>query len=716
MFVNAQITTQNTMSPEQLVQQILVGQGVVVSNVEYNNSLVNAQSIQGNTLSFASSSFPFSSGVFLRTNGGTGNVNFDPDLNALATNTVTNGVVLEFDFIPSGDTVSFRYMFASSEYPTYVCSGFNDVFGFFISGPGISGPYQNSGENIALIPGGNIPVSINTVNSGTSGGAGNPSTCAAQDPNWQSNSIYYTTSYALMAGYPYNGGTVVMTAVSQVQCGQTYHIKLAISNVGDTALDSGVFLEADSFSAEAVDISVATVGGDTTVIEGCTDATFYFTRPLTQLDDTLEVSYGISGDATMGTDYNNLPNPVVFLPGEDSIVLTLNPVMDGIDETPEFVTLTATTITECGDTIVSTGTLWIIDGPDLPINESDPTIFCPNDSVPVTATASGGFAPYTITWSYGGQTGTSAFVPGNANGTYDYYVFAEDACGNTGTDTVTVTVNQTLAIDTMNATPTASCQNTGIVWGLGEGMTGQPLYHWEGPGTGGSYQIDASVLQNLPSGWYIFTIEDNVCSVTDSIFVDVELPPVASFTVTPPSGCSPLAVTIANTSQNSVNYAWDFGNGNTLNTTNLSNPIDQIYPNNGVIRLISSRGPCADTAYQAITIAICGCTSPEALNYNPMATVDDGSCVFPDPTVEAPNVFTPNGDGSNDVFELKTTYAVKVEIKIMNRWGITMYEGTDATAFWDGEGASEGVYFYTYTVTGMLGDELTGHGFVQLFR
>lgn len=714
----AQINTQNTMTPEQLVQNILVGQGVLVSNVRYNGSLVNAQSIQGNALSFTSSSFPFSSGVYMRTNGGTGTVGYDQDLNDLATNTVTNGCIIEFDFVPSGDTISFRYMFASAEYPTYVCSGFNDVFGFFISGPGFNGTFQNNGENVALIPGGNIPVSINTVNSGTAGGAGTPSTCAAQDPNWQSNAIYYTTAYSGSTGYPYNGGTVAMTATAQVQCGQTYHIKLAISNVGDQALDSGVYLEADSFASEAVDISVATVGGDTTVIEGCTDATFYFTRPGTQADDSLIVTYDISGTATMGVDYNNLPNPVVFEPGQDSIIITLFPIADNETEAPETVTLTAMTITECGDTIISIGTLYIIDGPDLPINESDVTVYCPNDSIPVTATASGGFAPYTITWSYAGQTGTSAYVPGMSNGSYDYYVNAVDACGNTGTDTVTVIVNQTLAVDDIGSNPTASCQSTGVVWGTGTGITGQPLYHWEGPGEGGPFQIDASVMQNLPSGWYYFSIEDDVCSVNDSIFVDMEEPPVASFTALPTGGCSPLSTTFTNTSQNSTMYAWNFGNGNTLNTADVNVQPGQVYTETSIVQLIASKGACSDTAEMVITISICGCMDPNAVNYNPLANLDDGSCIYPEPTVEIPNVFSPNGDGVNDVFELKTTYATDIELTIVDRWGVVMYQGSglDPAPIWNGAEATEGVYFYTYRIKGMTDIELEGHGFVQLFR
>ncbi len=720
----SQISVTNTQAPNNLVQNVLMGNGVVASNITYNGSAVNAQTIQGNVTYFDATGtlFPIATGVLLTTGNGvaaigpnssgsftnnspaTPNVSADADLNAIANGSVTNGAILEFDFVPSGDTVSFRYVFGSDEYPEFSPSSFNDAFGFFLSGPGISGPYTNGAVNIALIPGTSTPVTINNVG----------------DAN---NTQYYVDNLNGAAYGPaiqYDGTTVVFTAVSQVQCGQTYHIKLAISNVGDQSYDSGVFLEADSFSSEAVDISVATVSGDTTVIEGCTNATFYFTRPVTQANDSLIVSYGISGDATMGVDYNNLPNPVIFEPGVDTIIITLNPTQDGITEVPEFVTLTATTITECGDTIVTTGTLWIVDGPTLNITESDVNIYCPNDSVPVTATASGGFGPYTVTWPYNNHTGTSNYLPAMTNGTYNYVVNAIDACGNTGTDTVTIVLNQTLAVDTMNATMASSCQNNGVVWGLATGLTGQPQYHWEGPGQGGPNQIDASVLQNLPPGWYYFTVTDNVCSVYDSIYVDQEPPPVADFNTNVFSGCSPLSVLITNTSQNANMYSWDFGNGNTLNTSDLSTPINQVYTNDGVIRLIASKGPCADTMWVSIDTDICGCMDPEAINYNPAANVDDGSCIFPTPEVEVPNVFSPNGDGVNDLFQLTTKYATNIKITIVDRWGLPMVEVEGVNPTWDGKvdglEAVEGVYFYQYEITGMAGAHLEGHGFVQLFR
>ena len=726
--IHAQITVQNTQSPASLVQNVLMGTGVVASNITYNGSAVNAQMPQGNITFFNNngSAFPITTGVLLTSGNGiaavgpnnvgsfsnnvpaTPSVATDPDLIAISNDDPTNGVVLEFDFVPAGDTISFRYVFASEEYPEFVNAGFNDAFGFFLSGPGITGPYSNSSVNIALVPGTATPVTIDNVS---------PST----------NSAYYVDNVngvAYGTSIQYDGTTVVLTANASVQCGQTYHIKLAICNIADNGWDSGVFLEADSFSSEAVDIAVATVTGDTTVIENCTSAQFIFSRPQTQLGDTLLVNYDIGGTAIMapnaGFDYNNLPNPITFLPGEDTIILNLFPNQDGITESPETVIITATTITECGDTIVTTGTLYIIDGPILPINESNPTVFCANDSVLVTATASGGFAPYTYSWSYAGQTGSSAYVPIFQNGTIDYYVTATDQCGNTGTDTVTVTMNQTLAIDTMMTFPASACTPDGAVSGVGQGITGQPSYHWEGPNTGGPNQIDATVMQNLAPGWYVFTITDNVCSVTDSVFLTSEPGPIADMTLSAVGGCNPLTVTFTNNSQNATTYEWYFDNGNNVTVNDLSSQTQTYTSSGDEIALIAINGPCRDTAFASVEIVECGCTDPSATNYDPTAVQNDGSCIYPEPSVIVPNIFTPNGDSNNDVFKLTTVNAVEVILKINNRWGNNVYEGSGLDPHWDGKIngtlAPVGVYFVQYTVRGLMGKEITGQGFLQLIR
>ena len=161
-------TYQNTLTPAQLVQDVLIGTGVVASNITFNGTAANANSIQTAGQTFSATGFPFANGVYLKTAGAS--VITDPDLSAIASGNPTNGAILEFDFVAVGDSLVFNYVFASSEYTGYTCSSFNDAFGFFLSGPGLSGPYTNGAVNLALVPGGNIPVTINTVNSGVPSG------------------------------------------------------------------------------------------------------------------------------------------------------------------------------------------------------------------------------------------------------------------------------------------------------------------------------------------------------------------------------------------------------------------------------------------------------------------------------------------------------------------------------------------------------------------
>ncbi|MBL7787588.1 MAG: choice-of-anchor L domain-containing protein [Chitinophagales bacterium] len=159
------------------------------------------------------------------------NTSGDPDLESLIPTFPTNDAsVLEMDIVSLEDTIVFEYVFGSEEYLEWVGSSFNDVFGFFISGSGIDGV-----QNIALIPNTDIPVSINNVNDVTNStyyvdnGDGNTAPQNADD--------FYVQ---------YDGLTTVLTATAIVTPGETYHIKIAVADAGDSALDSGVFLSTAS--------------------------------------------------------------------------------------------------------------------------------------------------------------------------------------------------------------------------------------------------------------------------------------------------------------------------------------------------------------------------------------------------------------------------------------------------------------------------------------
>lgn len=736
-FSNAQIVVTNTQSPEQLVQNVLLGFGVTASNITYNGSPVDALNIQGNTTFFdaTGTAFPINSGVLLTTGNGAGaigpnnspsftdnapptpNVASDPHLSAIASASPTNGAVLEFDFVPSGDTISFNYIFGSDEYPEFSPSTFNDAFGFFLWGPGITGPfalggYPGGGENLAIIPGTTLPVTINNLGPGI-----------GQYPQFYNDNL---NGAAYGSAIQYDGTTVTLSANASVQCGQTYHIKLAICNVGDQAFDSGVFLQANSFASEAIQVAVATVSGDTTVIEGCSTAELQFIRPQSQIGDTLTISYDITGTAINGIDYPLLPNPVTFFPGDDTLTLVIDPIADGIPDNMEFITITTTTITVCGDTIVSSGTLWIIDSVDIDVNVPDPTIFCANDSVQVVAEVlSGGEAPYTFVWNDpNSQTTDTAYLASVQNtnsGTIDYIVTATDDCGYTGTDTVTITLDQTLSIDSFFVQNANACNPTGAASAFfsGDSTNAQSglVWNFEGPGQPGATQVNASVITNVPSGWYFVTLTDAVCEVSDSIFIDIDEPPTASFSPTNATGCSPVTINFVNSSQNTTNYVWMFGDGSPNETsTNASHTFTQT---STVTLIAADASGCADTTSALITVVPCGCTDPTATNYDPNAVQDDGSCIFPIPSVIAPNVFTPDNDGTNDVFFLKSENTTGIKLTITNRWGNLIYEGEGMSPTWDGTNMSgkpveDGVYFYYYEASGTADQVITGHGFVHV--
>uniref|UniRef100_UPI002FDAE78B choice-of-anchor L domain-containing protein n=1 Tax=Flavobacterium sp. TaxID=239 RepID=UPI002FDAE78B len=288
---HGQLIVNNTaQTPAQLVQSVLLGDGVTVSNITFNGSALNASQVRDQVGFFSTGVNPtnlgLDSGIILATgnaqvavgpNNANGATNAaanpiagDPDLAALASGNIRNVAILEFDFVPTGTDLSFRFVFGSEEYPEYVDDTFNDVFGFFLSGPGITGPYSGGAINIALVPFTSIPIAINNVNGGYAPG------CPTVLPGG-ANSLYYVNNCG-GATIQYDGFTTDITARAEVQCGQTYHIKLAIANVVDNLFDSAVFIQANSFGSNPVDLGADLVeSGGNALCEGQTvdlDTTF----------------------------------------------------------------------------------------------------------------------------------------------------------------------------------------------------------------------------------------------------------------------------------------------------------------------------------------------------------------------------------------------------------------------------------------------------------
>lgn len=443
---SAQMIIDNTLTPTQLVEDVMLGPGVVVSNISFSG---NANQIGYFDATNANFSIP--EGVVMSTGNvtdvpgaGTGfaSTDFfgagDTDLDVISSASTNDAVVLEFDFVPTGDSVKFDYVFASEEYPEFVNAGYNDVFSFIISGPGFNGPFANGGVNIALLPGTTTPVTIDNVNDG-------------------SNSQYYNANQnnSDPNGIVYDGYTVTLTALAQVQCGETYHLKFAIADGGDGAWDSGVFLEAKSFRSNAVSVDIQTASGSIEdgggwIVEGCTPADITFTRPIADVDSFLSVPVHISGSAINGTDYVGVPDTVHFVPGDTSITFTIEALDDLLTEPNDSIVLTVYSLNLCGDTTVSTGTIHIYDFGSYTYETqvSAPSfIECAGDSVLVVATSSQGNPSYNYTWN-NGLMGDSIWV--HPIGDTTLVVNTTDACG-TPTTPDSVTVNYLV-----NPNPTVS--------------------------------------------------------------------------------------------------------------------------------------------------------------------------------------------------------------------------------------------------------------------
>ncbi len=153
----------------------------------------------------------------------------DPYLNQLVSPygyITQDAAVIEFDFIPIADTIyASDFVFGSEEYPEYVWSNYNDVFAFWISGPGINGM-----QNLALVPGTNKPITINTIN---------------QD---SASAYYWRNDTGITAGlFQYDGFTTTIPLSYAVTPLDTYHFRIAIADASDAIYDSGVFIKKASF-------------------------------------------------------------------------------------------------------------------------------------------------------------------------------------------------------------------------------------------------------------------------------------------------------------------------------------------------------------------------------------------------------------------------------------------------------------------------------------
>lgn len=388
----------NPFSPEALIRNVFLGEGVEVLNVTYEGDERSVGYFRGSGQEVGmTSGIVMTTGYTVSANGSRGvnevgdiqaSVNVlgageDPDMEAIAAGVNVNDITrYTITFRPSADTLRFRYAFGSEEYPEFVCSQYNDIFGFFISGPGVNGGFTNNAENIALIPGTNLPVRINNLNGGVVGDRGVPENCSGQAGSLDFSNFFIDNNDSDQ--FPvYDGITTVLTATAVVVPCEVYTIKLVICDVQDSNWDSGVFLEAKSFSSNATNLQMADLNIDGAMAEGCRPAqlTFTLSEPATE-PTTLD--FEIFGTATNGTDYTGFPSSITIPPGDSTFSFELTALEDNQVELDERIQI-ALQKTACER---DTFTIIVKDNPLTSINLPQDTALCPSDSTVLSARAS----------------------------------------------------------------------------------------------------------------------------------------------------------------------------------------------------------------------------------------------------------------------------------------------------------------------------------------
>lgn len=306
----------------------------------------------------------------------------------------------------------------------------------------------------------------------------------------------------------------------------------------------------------------------------------------------------------------------------------------------------------------------------------------------ITVTASGGSGSLTY------QLGTNA--PQNSNvfenlsaGTYEITVYDANNCAIS--QMVTITDAPVITINT--STDETICIGDSVVLSASaSGGTGTLSITWNSDLSGTS----PTVSPNTTTTFIATATDENGCEASSSVIITVLPLPIAQASPAEFTGSTPLTMNFSNNSNHATSYVWNFGNGQT-DTTNSSSNVSATYNQEGTynVTLIASNGICFDT-WQGIVIVI------------PVG----------DLIIHVPNVFSPNGDGSNDLYGIFSTNAASQEAYIYNRWGNLMAELNEPNSTWDGKvngnNASEGVYFLKYRVIGLDGTEQEGQTFFHL--
>ncbi|MCO5260319.1 MAG: choice-of-anchor L domain-containing protein [Crocinitomicaceae bacterium] len=783
----SQLTTV-VQSPITLVQNVLLGDpGITVTNISFQGgaSAIGSFDATGTNLGIAKG-IVMTTGTILgnsngpigpNNSGSSGYDNGSPGYSLLTTTVgkqTYNASVLQFDFSTCSDSIEFRYVFGSEEYPEWVGSQFNDVFGFYISGPGFAGQ-----QNIARLPNGSV-VAINNVNNGNSQPAqGVPITAASNPqyyvPNGNGTEAPYNSSNAYIQ---YDGFTRVLTAKAKVQCGVTYHLVLAIADVGDAIWDSGIFLEAKSFKAnDPLKVSHTIENPNPlnpkAMAEPCGKAKIKVERTNCNINSPMTISITpTGGTATNGVDYQ-VPNSVTIPAGQTFTEFDLTSLVDAITEGEENIVLKLDYLDNCGDPRTKELELFIQDIDPVSFMLSVGEMSCPGDNVVIQSAVNGGTTPYQYLWSTGETTPSITVSP---TSTTIFSLTVTDQCFQQP-------VTQQIVVSVPSYTPISLTGSADIIElcpyipatlsVTASGGFGGYQYQWTSDQGAILGTQTTQLVTPAKTTTYIVEVTDN-CGLTqtDSVTYTVISPPLI-LTLSPSvdvcPGDSVLITATVTGGYGQYYYHWPHS-GETTSSVWV-NPykttdymvvvsdecqtfsvaqrvrINVVKPTANFNMISNVPFNNIDLTFQNLSVNATSyewtfgdgdsstVVHPTHLYDNPgnytvvLIATDDKGCkdtiaktitILEEYYIYVPNSFTPNEDGINDVFRVSTVNIKNLTVTIYDRWGEQIFKSDEVNFIWDGAykkgPIQDGTYTYKISYTSKQGVEgfLVGH--INLLR
>ena len=572
-----------------------------------------------------------------------------PHTNSFTVSSINDVAVLEFDFIPTSDSLSFNYVFGSEEYFAFENSQYNDVFGFFLSGPGISGPYSspsyhpNGSINLAIVPGSNppLPITISSVNSVT-----------------PINSQFFVDNQGGLDTIAYaDGYTTVLTANATVQCGETYHIRLAIADGSDSGLSSFVWLQAGSFSSPVLEV-VDDLGLDSTVLE---------------------------------------------IPCNSNVTLTAN---GGVGATYEWYDQSGNIFSTNNVVTVGNGTYWVtatsfgcpvisdtltVISQSAPVVElgNDITIDC-NSTVLLDPNISGGSGVYNYLWNNNSTSNTL-----NTGGGFYSVIVTDDQTGCYGEDSINITEDQPPNTVISGGGSICSDGSTVQINFLYDGLIPWDLQYFNQTDTFLQTNIQTanySITTSTSGTYQILNVLDyNDCMSNYSGQAIVQVNQMPEAVLSPDSYILYIGDTLLiQLPEDYSYYQWfDQNNDSISNSSVLS-----IYQAGDYYVYVEDQNGCFD--------------------YSNSVTVDE----VPRTELYVPNTFTPNADWHNEVFTVYGKNIKEYSLKIFNRWGDLLFESNDIQKHWDGyfkgRKVDENKYLYYIEIIGEDDVLFTKSGIINL--